>query len=238
MKYKTINNDFITNAIVENNCLPNTTPNLLGETYSQCYEDVILTSMLMVEQLQNPKPIQVIEIGGNHPIANSNSLLLEKLLNAECVIVEAIPKLSQIIQKHRPLATVVNQAVIVNDNKYVTFYIGTHNEVSGLDETFIKEWHNKFNKSVDTSKIQVPAVNINDLLAKYLKDVITVLSIDCEGFDLQILQHIDYTKYQPTYICVEYVTPNGSLLKDLQLILTNYELCAITDVNAIFRRKK
>lgn len=239
MKYKTAKNSFVYDLIQQTGCAANTTLNLLGETYSQCYEDIILTSLIQTDLLQQIQPVSVIEIGANHPIANSNSLLFEKLFRARAVLFEAIPSLAQQIQQYRPQAEVIAAAVVPDNSSTVSFHIGNKTEVSGCDRDYVQQWHKHFDSEISEPQIiTVPAININTVLKKYLKPGISVLSIDCEGLDLDLVAAIDFNEYKPTYICVEHQHINKNIVPQLKTVLTKYTLCAITDINSIFKVTK
>ena len=65
-----------------------------------------------------------------------------------------------------------------------------------------------------------------------------ILSVDVEGYDLRLLQDIDFTQYRPFLIQVEPsedYSPGST--KNIIDFLTdnNYNLVAETDVNLIFR---
>ena len=67
-----------------------------------------------------------------------------------------------------------------------------------------------------------------------------LLSVDVEGYDLRILQDIDWVKYKPFILIVEpsedYSPGSTQSIIDFMLA-NNYNLVAETDVNLIFQRQ-
>lgn len=53
-------------------------------------------------------------------------------------------------------------------------------------------------------EIKVKFRSANSVLEEYFKDRIDLLIIDCEGLDYEILKSINFDKYQPKLIVVEY----------------------------------
>lgn len=70
-----------------------------------------------------------------------------------------------------------------------------------------------FDNNKDLSRIvangqELPAIKLNDLLAKKKCSVIDLLSIDVEGAEYDILNSMDWNKYKPSIIIFEFNT-NG-----------------------------
>lgn len=77
-------------------------------------------------------------------------------------------------------------------------------------------------------------------MEKYLPEGVDIISMDSEGFDLEILKTLDFAKYNPKIICVETLrcehdshlrkhTEIGEYLKQ-----HGFEFYADTRVNSIF----
>ena len=210
-------------------------PAYMTETFSQCYEDVIMDSMIRAHVKTNgtPNGITFIEIGANHPVCTSASYLLQQRYNMTGILVEANPKLVPALQQFRSGNQIINAAVVDSDEQTVDFYISANNETSSLDEQFV---------TVRTpgieEKITVSTIRINKLLEMTSGAEMVILSVDVEGYDLRLLQDIDFTKYRPFMIQVEpseHYSP-GSTKNIIDFLATNnYNLVAETDVNLIFK---
>jgi FkbM family methyltransferase len=54
--------------------------------------------------------------------------------------------------------------------------------------------------------IQVDTININELLNANNMFIIDYMSLDVEGYELEILKQIDFKKYKILYLTVEHAT--------------------------------
>lgn len=225
-------NPFIQEEINNNNMAQPTLQTALQPSYAQAYEDVILTSIMWANQTNfGGFPITFVEIGANHPVNTSASYLFEKL-GARCVLVEANPKLIPELQKHRK-SIVLNYAVTNSKEESVNFYVSPDNEISSVNQEFVKAWKNGHIQEV----ISVPAISINEILEGLPGHVI--LSIDVEGHDYEILADINYDLNKPFIIMVE---PSeeyapGTVDKMVGFLRgKGYKLVARTFVNLIFQK--
>jgi FkbM family methyltransferase len=233
---KKVVNSFVFNRILEQNMPNSTIPAWFNETYSQCYEDVIIDSIIRAHIKTNgiPKSVSFIEIGANHPVCTSASYLFKSRYGLNGVLVEANPKLIKALERYRPGDKVINAAVVDQDVESIDFYLSPENEISSLDERFVNAW-----KDLGVEdKITVPAIRINALL-EMLKDVeLVLLSIDVEGYDMRLLEDMDFDAYRPFIIQVE---PSdgfapGTSDKMIKFLRDKgYSLVGETDVNLIFK---
>lgn len=88
----------------------------------------------------------------------------------------------------------------------------------------------------DETIISVPALPLNNLLSEHLGTMpIDLLDIDCEGYDLEILQTLNFTHWKPFVIAAEdnsfeNETPLCSFLES-----KGYDCMAIIGRTKIFR---
>lgn len=229
-------NPFVKHQINTQGMPPENIPASIGETYSQCYEDVILDSLLRAYMKTNTVAgLVFVEIGANHPVCTSSSFLFKCKYGMKTYLVEANPKLIPALQKFRPGDEVIHAAVVNHSQPTVDFYISANNETSSLDDRF-----------VDTrtpgieEKITVPTIRADEILDRVDAEATVLLSVDVEGLDLQILQDINFTKHRPVFIIVE---PSedyqpGSTVAIIDFLASvNYNLVAETDVNLIFQTR-
>jgi FkbM family methyltransferase len=241
-----INNSFVYNRVEKEGMNQPTIPTILHESYAQCYDDVVVCSALQAYQLRHgfvlsTHNLTYIEIGANHPVATSSTFLISKTFNVGGYLIEPNPELAEQLRKHRVKDAVIEAAVTTSDEETLDFFICADNEISSLDKNFVEKW-----SGVSTSypgikeTITVKTAKVNDLLLLVEKFLVTILIIDVEGLDLQILKDIDYNEYRPYIIVVEpseaYApgTTNSMIefmaSKDYQLIGANF-------VNLIFQDK-
>jgi len=232
-----IPNTFVNDTIAAGSMPAPTILAFLAETYSQCYEDVILDSMLRayVKTHGAPASITFVEIGANHPVCTSSSYLFRRRYNMVSYLVEANPTLIPALTQFRPNDVVINAAVVNHDEPTVDFYVSANNETSSLDDRFVVTRTPGIKE-----KITVPTIRANQVLAQVGTESTILLSVDVEGLDLQILQDIDFTTYRPLFIIVEpsedYQPGSTNSIIDF-LNSVGYNVVAETDVNLIFQLK-
>lgn len=232
-------NPFVYQRMLESDIPNSTIPAYLQESYAQCYEDIIIESLLRAHVKILGRPINglsYIEIGANHPVCTSSTLLWQRKYNASGILVEANPKLIPMLKKHRPRDTIINAAAYDQDLSNIDFYISPENEISSLDERFVNSWKNLGVQE----KISVPTIRPNHLLSMVSNSELAILIVDVEGLDLRLLKDIDYSRYKPFIIEVEpsdAFAPGTSQAMIDFLSTKNYALVGETDVNLIFQRK-
>lgn len=213
----------------------------LQEHYSQCGEDIIITSLLRAlistGQISSLSKCICVEIGANHSFAGNNTYLLKKLFNLKSLLIEANPELIGDLQKSRPDDTIINVAVIDDDSETVDLNISNHHELSSINLEFVMNWHDG---DVGLArKCKVPATRINQLLNKELPSDSTLLylSIDVEGLDLRLIRDLDLSLYRPLIIQMEpsdHFEQGESDRMISYMTSREYRLFAKTPVNLIF----
>jgi FkbM family methyltransferase len=231
-------NPFVSQEILEHGMDEPTIPVVMQPSYAQAYEDVIIDGLIEA-YLTKKKNLRLVffEIGANHPVATSASYLLKKKYGVPTILVEANPDLIPALKKHRPDDTVIHAAVTNKDVKTVPFARCPDNEISSINEAFVRAWKD----GTITDTIDVPAVRINHLIQSFYiygaADMI--LSIDIEGHDYAVLTDLDFERYRPIVVMIE---PSeefapGTVDKMMTFMESKgYSLYSRTFVNLIFTR--
>jgi FkbM family methyltransferase len=223
--------------LLDGSCAP--IPARLAEQYSQCGEDVIVSSLLEA-LLRTRADIQIdasiyIEIGANHPISGSNTFLLCRR-GYRGVLVEANPKLIPELRKLRPTDIIINAAITPYPEQLVDLHISNQHELSSLNRNFVTSWHE--GKIGISETLRVPSMRVNDLLQQHTcGKTIVYLSIDIEGLDCSVLADMDFEKWRPILIQAEpsdhFISAGSNNIINL-LDSKNYLLIGVTDVNLLF----
>jgi hypothetical protein len=208
-------------------------------TYSQSGEDSILAYIIHVLGIPF-ELIDYIDLGANHAKEMSNTYFFYSR-GAKGILVEANSELIPELKFYRHRDIILNNCVDVETGNEVDFYIlngdglSTPNIESAIE--FCKT--NPDLKIVD--KRVVKTISYKAIVEDYLGKAPTILSIDIEGKDLEILQSIDYEKYRPLLIVTEmikydtklsYNTKNDEVNKYLNSM--DYDEYAFTGINSIF----
>lgn len=207
------------------------------KSYSQIGEDLIVDHFL-----GHKKNGFYVDIGAYHPVHLSNThLFYARGWNG--LQVEPDFKRSLLFKKYRPRSTTLNVGV-GNTESEKNFYVFKEEALS----TFSKE-------SADVSVAEghtlivvrkVPMVTLEDIFAEHTKDiVIDMLSVDTEGYDLEVLKTNNWEKYRPVYIIVETAAyssaSNGKKMNDSYDVFMStieYTKVADTHLNTIYKDNK
>lgn len=151
-----------------------------------------------------------IEAGANDGLNQSNTLFFERHLRWKGILVEPIPRLSNLCKVNRACCAVESTALVPFEYQQKSIEIYDCNLMSIVKggkkiESDLKK-HLEFGgdvQKITPTKIQVPAMTLTSILDKYKPPKIDLLSLDVEGFELSVLQGLDFERYAPTYILIE-----------------------------------
>jgi len=211
----------------------------LAEQYGQCGEDLIVASLLRawaIRHHQKMTDLTYLEIGANHPIATSSTWLLYHRYRIRGVLVEANPDLIDDLRQVRCDDTIIHAAVTDGLTQEITLLIPEANELATTVPDFLQKWQG--NGGREQRRVTVKTRHINVILTQYFADrPLAYLSLDIEGYDLDILRSMDFEKFCPLIIQIE---PSNHFIKNndkkIQVFLEekNYHFLSKTDVNMIF----
>lgn len=222
-----------------------TIPSWIHESYSQCYEDVIICGELNAYQLRNNTTLNsnnltYVEIGANHPFSTSSTFLISKRFNTSGILVEPNPELANALRNYRPNDKVIEAAVVDNDEEEISFFLCEENEISSVDENFVAVWSGATKSYPGVQeKITVKTTRVNDLLSEVSDKEVVILFIDVEGLDLRILKDIDFSTYKPYIIVIEPSEAYAPGTTDSMIDYMNengYRLFSSNFVNLLFTR--
>lgn len=213
---------------------------LLGETYAQESEDIIVTSLLRARlRMQNRSlsSASFVEIGANHPIYTNNTYLLYSKFGARGVLCEADPALIEDLRRARPEDEIVNLAVSDSHERSLVFHVGNATELSSLIKEHVESFGGFNGLGGVTRTLEVKNRHINDFLGALNLARFYFLAIDCEGMDFRLLNAMDFDRFRPYVLQCEpsdhYSPGNGDKIIEL-MKRRRYRLTAATDVNLIF----
>ncbi len=211
-------------------------------SYSQCGEDRIIDCALYKLGIKKPN---YLDIGTNHPVKDNNTFLFYSR-GGQGICIEPNFELFKIIKQTRGRDVCLNIGVGPSDETDADYYMMSSNSLN----TFRRDEADKYAKEQNYGKqaikkvIQVPLVTINRVMQKYFPTGVDLLSLDTEGYDLEIIKSLDLQSYRPKIICIETLRYNndGALekVREIAKHLTdhNYFLYGDTFVNSIFIDEK
>jgi len=212
-----------------------------SKTYSQTGEDMIVK--LLLNKIEKPNELTWLDVGAHHPTFLSNTALLYSQ-GKRGINIDANPILIQEFYKKRKRDINLNVA-IADKSGIMDFYVMDNSVLSTLSNEEARRCE-KLGHKIDKI-IPTKTMTIMEIIDKFCEGKFPdLLSLDAEGYDLEILKMIDYEKSSPKIICVENV-PYNTILKnyfdsmqinDLSkfLVSKNYSIIAFTLINTIFVR--
>jgi len=153
-----------------------------------------------------------IEAGANDGYSQSNTYYLEKFLGWTGILVEGIPELYHSCRRLRKKSAVHHCALVSGEFKAPQVRMHYANLMSLVDGALKSEALQaahlgrglELQKISGTHPVTVPARTLQSILDEYSPPPrIDFLSLDVEGYELEVLKGLDLRKYRPTYILVE-----------------------------------
>jgi FkbM family methyltransferase len=135
-----------------------------------------------------------IELGANDGLIQSNTALLEFNRGWKGLLIE--PSYDKFMEcvRNRPNSICYQYACVSNDYKDSMicgdFTGGMMASINGK-------------RTQSTTIVEVHAISLETILDQYPPNNIDFLSIDTEGYELNVLQGLNLNKYRPNYILIE-----------------------------------
>lgn len=150
-----------------------------------------------------------IECGANDGVTQSNTLILEKEMGWSGILVDpSVTSYNECIKNRSNKNTIINCALVSYEYKNDTIF----GDFDGHLMSSING-QRRDNKNFN----EVSAKKLSDIIDEYVYDKIDFFSLDVEGYELEVLKGIDFTRHRPTYILIEVYT------KDLKNIFNFME---------------
>ncbi|WP_051379811.1 FkbM family methyltransferase [Bradyrhizobium murdochi] len=168
-------------------------------SYSQAGEDLIIDFVAKAMQIEE---VTYLDIGAHHPSQFSNTYLFYRR-GFQGVLVEPDPELMASIKRVRPRDVCIEAGVGVTSARVAQFFVMSTRTLNTFSEAEAKRY-----EAMGTQRIEkvlpVPLITFDDIFAdRFLDKEPTLVSIDVEGLDFDVLSTLNLNKYRPAIICVE-----------------------------------
>ena len=150
-----------------------------------------------------------VEAGANDGIEQSNTLYFEKYMEWTGILVEPIKELAAQCGINRPRCIVENCALVsleyemeFIEMQYCNLMSVVRGSLPPQEEKIYIEQGCEV-QGISTYSLRVPARTLTSVLDKYRVNKLDFLSLDVEGYELNVLKGINFNKYRPTFMLIE-----------------------------------
>jgi FkbM family methyltransferase len=162
---------------------------------SQCGEDLIIESFFPAK-----KDGLYVDVGAHHPIKFSNTLLFYNK-GWRGINIEPDPSKKWLFKIFRFRDINLNMGVGPEKTE-LDFYSFKTSTLSTFDKKAAEEYQKMGHKVSKVFKIEV--LPLKDVFAQHVGDgEVDILSVDVEGYDMEVLKSNDWKKYRPRFIILE-----------------------------------
>jgi FkbM family methyltransferase len=207
-------------------------------SYAQQGEDLIVGNILDAIGIDKPS---YLDVGAFDPVELSNTYALYKK-GCRGVLVEPNPAKTRRLNRVRPRDRTLNIGVGISPERTTGDYYMIGGPSLGSLNTFSKKEAEQVGAASGgvhylEKVIQLPLENINTIMQQQFGGAPNFLSVDTEGFDLDILRSLNFGRYRPDVICVETLEVASDVVNvDILSLLDSmrYSVRGATFVNTIF----
>ncbi len=165
--------------------------------YSQCGQDSYVYSEFFSLFDENKIPKVFVDIGCNHPTKFSNSYFFEKNLGFSCIAVDPLTTYITRWAETRPNAKLHSVALgAANGNLTLMTPANEQgaNDIHSPDMfSTLSEEYSKI-RTCDWKEVMIPVITAQELFVSNNIEEVGIVSIDVEGFELEVLKGFDFSK--------------------------------------------
>ena len=211
-------------------------PAEVKHSYAQQGEDLILWNI--ASQFLRFHPITYLDIGAHQPVVNNNTYLFYEN-GYRGVLVEPNPALWDTLAATRPGDSLLRAGIGIGGQSEADYYvINGDGQLNTFSKEMAESYPARTNGRYSVQKvIRLPLLDINGVMLKHWGGPPQLLSVDAEGFELPILQSLDFGRFRPNVVCVDTLEfgTRRVRVKVLELMAAKgYDVRGGTFVNTIF----
>jgi hypothetical protein len=192
-------------------------------SYSQFGEDLLVQEILGYER----KDIFYIELGAYQPISKSNTYIFYKR-GGRGICVEPNPSSEALWRRYRPRDIFIGKGVTGGASCRMGYILDSG---SGAQNCFLGDA-----RAGSAVPLEMECINIRELVAEFLPTAqsVDLLSVDCEGMDLDLIKNFPFDLVRPKVVLVEDF--EYSEKSEIHLAMSNlgYEMNSYSKITKIF----
>lgn len=170
-------------------------------SYSQVQQDLWTLYML-----DSKRKGFFVEFGAADGLEHSNTYILEKYFGWTGILVEPIPEYFEKLTRHRsPKTSKYRGCIAIDDNRQCELIVPEYGQFASISGYQDLDSHSNERKK-NSRHISVKAYQLNELLKAHAPSdkIIDYLSIDVEGAERDILERLNFERWQFRLITVEH----------------------------------
>ena len=204
-------------------------------SFSQSGEDRIIK---FIFDTLGIRQYRYLDIGSHHPRRSNNTYLFYSL-GGSGVLVEPNPCWTSLIAQARPRDLCLNVGLAGHARSGVPFYVMESDTLC----TFSKQEAERMVSECGEEISEVRHLDVlapETVLSAHFSEGLSLVSLDVEGLELEILEAFDLQRYRPEVFCIETISYaiNGGGVKSSELAEfmteSGYMVFADTHINTIF----
>lgn len=174
-------------------------------SYAQNLEDVVLNRVF-----QNMATGFYIDVGAHDPVELSVTKFFHDL-GWRGINIEPVPASFRKFEKARPQDINLNLALGAHHDFKTIYEVMEHPELTSLDRKVAEAAALSMKTSVRPAKVEVRT--LAEICEQHCKGLIDFIKIDVEGYEREVIEGANWSKFRPTMLVVEATIPNiGSIV--------------------------
>lgn len=169
----------------------------VNRSWSQEGEDILLRKIF-----ESKKTGFYIDVGAHHPMRFSNTYFFYRK-GWSGINIDAMPGSMKEFKKYRR-RDINLELGVAQQESILDYYVFNEPALNSFSVRLSEERNLLENNYYVKKKIKIKVKPLSEILFYYLKGrKIDFLNVDVEGFDLNVLQSNDWSKYRPRFVLVE-----------------------------------